>query len=237
MIRSGLSGTVGSLFDLFLPPSCSICGELLCKSNPPVCPICQEGFEPLQGNLCDCCGQPVPQPGKCQECMDREPHLEKICSACEFGGAAQDAVLRLKLDGRVELAPYLAGKISVADLGQDLLVPVPLHRKRLVQRGFNQSALIAVALSEQIGVPVDRYHLVRHRDTPSQFGMKDRQARIENVAGAFGVSGHHPFSNRRICLVDDVVTTGATLSACTTALHLAGAESVVAVTVARTVRW
>lgn len=220
MIRSFLSGAVGSIFDLFLPPSCSICGELLSKASPPVCPECQEGFEPLQ-----------------QECQDREPPLEKICSACEFGGAAQDAVLRLKLGGRVELASYLASKISNANLGQDLFVPVPLHKKRLVKRGFNQSALIAAALSARIGVPVDRYHLVRHRDTPSQFEMKDRQARIENVAGAFDVTVRHHFENLRICLVDDVVTTGATLNACAHALRQAGAESVVAVTFACTVRW
>ena len=242
MIRSRLASLIGSLSDLFWPPSCAICKALITHPDPPVCPACQEAFEPLEGPVCDRCGQPGGFPGHCADCQGEDPAPSRIRSAGPFDGILQDAILRLKLDGKTGLAPYLASWIAGANLdldlaGQDFLVGVPLHRRRLAQRGFNQSVLIGKALSRIIDVPLDRYHLVRHRDTPSQFKMQDRRAREKNVAEAFRVKAPHPFRNHRICLIDDVITTGATLRACADALSEAGAREVVAVTVARTVLW
>jgi ComF family protein len=242
MIPAGLRDLAGSLFDLLFPPSCAICQELLPRPAPPVCPACRDAFEHLDGELCDCCGQPVGKPGRCMDCPEEDPQPSRIRSAGPFGGILQDAVLRLKRDRKMELAPVLARFVADAkpdlDLpGQDFLVPVPLHRSRLARRGFNQSIEIARALSKILDLSLDTGHLVRWRDTPSQFQMKDKKAREQNVAGAFRVRPSHPFGDRRVCLVDDVVTTGATLKACAAALRQAGAKSVVALTVARTVQW
>jgi ComF family protein len=169
--------------------------------------------------------------------------VEKIRSVYEFGGTLQEAVLRLKVNRQTRLAALFAGQIAVAELPglnlreQDLLVPVPLHKSRQADRGFNQSQLIARRLSRLLDVPLAPYHLRRTLATPSQFQMKSKKERRENLKGAFSVTKRHPFGGRRICLIDDVVTTGSTLGACASALIESGAKRVVAVTVARTTHW
>jgi len=242
MIRQGLADLAGCLSDLIFPPTCAICSALTEHPDPPVCPACQDAFETLTGPVCERCGQPAGNPGRCAECRDRDLAPSVIRSAGPFGGVIQDAVLRLKADGKTRLAPFLAGFIAGAELDldlarQEILVPVPLSPRRLAQRGFNQSVLIARALTRISGVLTNCRHLIRRRDTPSQFKMPDRRAREQNVNGAFWVRPGHPFEGCRICLVDDVVTTGSTLGACADALLQAGARSVVAVTVARTMHW
>jgi ComF family protein len=232
---------LGSVLDLFLPRSCSICDALLSDTTAPVCADCTGFFEPLAPPICDHCGQPVRSGPVCAACDRPSPPAPRIRSALAFGGAVQEAVIKLKLGGRTELASYLAGFIDqhCIEVLQpdriDLLVPVPLHPARLAQRGSNQSALIARALSDLTGLEVDLRHLVRLRDTPSQFNMSNRDERMRNMKDAFRVKKKHPFSSSRLALVDDVVTTGATLGECARVCLAAGARSVVAVTAARTI--
>jgi len=234
---------LASLGDLLLPPACAVCGALLDQSASIVCPECLSGFEPLTGPLCRRCGQPYPGAGPCPDCRENQNRLEKVRSVFTFGGTLQEAVLSLKFNGRTRLAAVFADKIAGAELpdldlhSQDFLVPVPLHRSRQAHRGFNQSQLIARRLSRLLGIPLDPWHLQRVRPTPSQFQMKSKKERRENLKGAFSVTGRHSFGGKRICLVDDVVTTGSTLEACADALLKSGARRVAAVTVARTVHW
>ena len=234
---------LASLGDLLLPPACAVCGTLLDQSTPVVCPPCLSGFERLTGMLCRQCGQPYPGSDPCPDCRENKSRLEKVRSVYAFGGTLQEAVLRLKLFHKTRLAAFFADRIAEADLSDldlrdsDLLVPVPLHKGRQADRGFNQSQLIARRLSRVSNIPLAPYHLKRIRPTPSQFKMKSRKERRENLMGAFSVKGRHPFGGKRICLVDDVVTTGSTLDACADALLESGARRVVAVTVARTVHW
>jgi competence protein ComFC len=234
---------LAALGDLLLPPTCAVCGCLLDSSGTVVCPECFCGFEPLSGPGCSRCGQPYPGAGPCPDCRDEEGHLEKIRSVYAYGGPLQEAVLRLKLDKKTLLAPFFADRIARADLdgvdlrNQDFLVPVPLHKNRQAGRGFNQSQLIARRLSRLLDVPLASFHLHRTRPTPSQFQMATRKQRRENVKNAFAVGSRHPFDGKKLCLVDDVVTTGATLQECARALASAGAGRIVAVTLARTVRW
>jgi ComF family protein len=234
---------VAALGDLLLPPACAVCNALLDHPAGVVCPECLFGFEPLSGPLCDRCGQPCSGAGTCRDCRDDREPLEIIRSVYVFGGGVQEAVLRLKLWGKTRLASFFADQIGRATLAgldlrdQDLLVPVPLHRSRQADRGFNQSQLIARRLSGILGVSLAPYHLQRIRPTPSQFQMTTRADRRENVRKAFSVRDRHPFEGKKVCLVDDVVTTGSTLRACAAALARAGARRVTAVTVARTLHW
>ena len=234
---------LASLGDLLLPPACAVCGALLDSPAAVVCRQCLSGFELLSGPGCSRCGQPYPGSGPCPDCRDEKNHLEKIRSVYAFGGTLQEAVLRLKLNKKTRLAPFFADRIAGADLpdldlrSPDLLVPVPLHKKRQADRGFNQSQLIAGRLSRILEVPLAPYHLKRTGPTPSQFLMKSKKERRENLEGAFSVTGRHPFLDKHLCLVDDVVTTGSTLGACAAALSRAGAAGITAVTVARTVHW
>jgi ComF family protein len=233
---------LAALGDLLLPPACAVCGALLDHPAPAVCPECLFGFEHLSGPGCYRCGQPYPGAGLCPDCRGDQGHLGKIRSVYVFDGALQEAVLRLKLNKKTRLASFFADRIAWADLpdmnlrAQDYLVPVPLHKSRLAGRGFNQSQLIARRLSRLLGVGSAPYHLIRARPTLSQFQMKSKRARRDNLMGAFAVTGGHPFTGKDLCLVDDVVTTGSTLGACADALKQAGARRVVAVTVARTIQ-
>lgn len=243
MLPSLLAQTAGALADLLLPPACALCGLLLQRPDQVACTECQAELEPLQTPLCARCGQPHAGSGLCPQCHGGEYRLELIRAPLAFGESVQRAVLGLKVGRKTRLAPFLAGLIAAAELpdlrlsSRQLLVPVPLHQDRLRSRGFNQSALIARELSRLAGVPNAPLHLVRTRPTPSQSEMKTRQDRLKNVAGAFAVMPRHPFSEKDLCLVDDVVTTGATLESCAGELLRAGARSVVAVAVARAIRW
>lgn len=234
---------LASLGDLLLPPACAVCGTLLDQPASIICPECLSSFEPLTGPLCRRCGQPYPGAEPCPDCGENPNSLEKARSVYAFGGALQEAVLRLKLNHQTRLATVFADKIAEADLpdldlrAQDFMVPVPLHKSRQANRGFNQSQLIARRLSRLLNIPLAPFHLTRIRPTPSQFQMKSKKERRENLKGAFLVKGRHPFDGKRICLVDDVVTTGSTLGSCADALVKSGARRVVAVTVARTVHW
>ncbi len=128
------------------------------------------------------------------------------------------------------LAEWLAATWQLQHLAADLIVPVPLHRKRQAERGYNQSALLARELGERMGVRVAPAELVRTIQTRPQVGL-NREERRANIAGAFQCAGR--VTDLRIVLIDDVCTTGATLEACAAELRAAGARQVVGLTVAR----
>ncbi|HTM21446.1 MAG TPA: phosphoribosyltransferase family protein [Kofleriaceae bacterium] len=154
-----------------------------------------------------------------------------------YGGQLAVAVRRLKFGRRTEvaraLAPLLAPALAEAAAGCDLIVPVPLHWRRLAARGFNQAALLLAQAGRRLELPVDRLSLRRRRATAPQTGL-DARARRRNVDGAFAVAPRRAgrLAGRRILLFDDVVTTGATLAAAAEALRGAGAAEVTALCVA-----
>ena len=243
-IRNALGRIVrlpfGALLDLLLPPACSVCDELLDDPHEVICPTCRFGFDPIPAPICIRCGQPWTGQTACPDCQQEQPPLERIRSAYAFGGTMQDAILALKMGRRRELAKPLADALADAQAPDwswadvDLLVPIPLHRKRLAERGFNQAALLAQHLSWRLDLPCELGLLRRIRATPAQSGQIDRTTRKRNVQGAF--SARHPrrIAGQRICLVDDVVTTGATLSSAAMALKKVGAGQVTGFTLART---
>lgn len=184
-------------------------------------------------------------PTRCAACDERVRPRALFCAACAvsaepagvfvnaalapfaYGGAPATAVARLKYERRSDLAPRLAQELArVAGplVGHvDVVVPVPLHPRRLAERGFNQSALLAGPVARSLHALHGARHLARVRDTPRQATL-DRVARASNVAGAFAVRG--AVRGRRVLLVDDVLTTGATMRACAAVLAASGARSV-----------
>jgi ComF family protein len=202
-----LSAFGGALLDLVFPPRCPACGEDPLPPSP-FCAICAAAIDP------------APETG------------DGVRAGALFGGPIADAVHALKYGGHPEAAGPLGRWLSerVRVPAGAAVVWVPLGRRRLVERTYDQAMLLAAAFAREAGRPVLRGVLHRVRETPPQVG-RDRAARARNVAGAFaatpGVAG------RDLVLVDDVVTTGATVEAASLALRSAGARSVVVVALAR----
>lgn len=219
------------LLDWLLPARCGGCGAL----GTWLCPVCRGLIRPLREPICARCGRELEVRGEACSCRHRLRALEAVRSAAAYEGPLERAIHRLKYQGRRPLAGALAGLLAerfAPFVRPDaILLPVPLHRRRRRRRGFNQSQLLVEELRRVWPVGDARGRLVRRRDTRSQVGL-DRAQRRRNVEGAFHWKGPD-LECRPVLLVDDVITTCATVEACARALLEAGAGEVRALSVAR----
>jgi len=219
------------LLDLVLPPCCVVCG----KVEVWLCDGCAEQIPFADRPVCPRCGDAWDGPELCPRCRTSPLRAAPITSVFLFQDAIRDAVHALKYRGGVQVVDPLSGRMAEAwrcwGLSSDLLVPVPLFSDREALRGYNQSALLARALSTRVEVPIDETILFRTRATASQTHL-GRQERWDNVRDAFACSNARDLSGLRITLLDDVATTGATLDACAVALIAQGARNVSAFTLA-----
>ncbi len=227
-----------SFMDLLFPPLCHLCGDNLIDDG--FCTVCLDGFRRVEGPVCSVCGMPfvhgVGTDHVCGECLTTKRRFIMARSVFLYEGMALHALHLLKYSGRTELARplgYILAKEMAVPEGIDLVVPVPIHRDRLRQRGFNHALLLAREVARYHGLALDYTNLKKTRETPSQVGLK-RDERRRNVRGAFSVERREVFRNRRILLVDDVYTTGATVNECAGVIERAGG-SVVVLTLARAV--
>ncbi len=213
-------------------------------SEPGLCADCWSGIAFLDGPGCACCGLPFPveMEGEnfCAACLARKPAFDTARAILAYDEKSRGAILALKHADRLDLVPGFArwlartGRASLGDC--DLIVPVPLHRWRLWQRRYNQSAELARRLAADSAVTADPFVLVRSRATPSQGAMGSAKARRRNVQRAFQVPDPSRVAGKRILLLDDVLTTGATAEACARALKRAGASRVHVLALARVVK-
>lgn len=228
------------LLDLALPPRCLACGTIVADAGT-LCGGCWPNVEFIARPLCVSCGIPLtaaPDVGtlRCGACIAKHPPWHRARSVFRYQGVGRDLVLAFKHGDQLDAAPTLArwlvraGAELLAEA--DLIVPVPLHRRRLFSRRYNQSAVLALAIGKQTGLPVMVDALVRIRATPTQGGL-DRNARAANVRGAIAARPGRPLKDRRVVLLDDVLTTGATAGACVAALKKAGVVSADILTLAR----
>lgn len=224
----------GRLLDLVLPPRCVVCG----KVETWLCASCADALPFSVRPTCSRCGDAWDGPGLCPRCRTAPLHVNPIISAYVFQGPVRDAIHALKYRGGRQVVGPLSCRMATfwRDNGfpTDLLIPVPLHPERELQRGYNQSALLATALALQVEVPADVTILYRTRATASQTHL-DKQSRWDNVHDAFACSSTYDLTGLRVTLLDDVATTGATLDACAVALLAQGARSVGAFTLAHAV--
>jgi ComF family protein len=230
-----MAGQAGGLLSAFLnlvyPPYCVACH----RRSEWFCADCRSRIVPMSLPLCPRCGQTLRASSRCPSCLPADSALAGIRSLGPYRAPLSDAIHALKYQGLRVLARPLAEQLAqfwqVSALPVDAVMPVPLHPARQRARGYNQSALLARGFGALMGLPVREDLVARDRHTRPQVGL-GRDDRLSNVRGAFVLRTRFP-RGMRILLVDDVLTTGATLEACAQPLLDAGAASVYALTLAR----
>lgn len=232
-----------TIFDILLPPCCPTCDAPVDQPGL-MCAACFNKLTLLAEPFCRRCGVPFASqtdagPSRlCPGCLAAPPVFERARAALCYDAGAERLILPLKYGDRTEFAAVLALHMARAGAellrAADLMVPVPLHRRRLFARRYNQAALLARALTRRTGRPSVPDALVRRRATAS-LGQMSAAKRAAEVADAFAVrrSRAQHINSRRVLLIDDVLTSGATANACARALKAAGAASVDVLAAAR----
>jgi ComF family protein len=233
---------LNAILDFLLPPLCLNCYEPV-GEHQTLCPSCWKAIHFTAPPCCARCGLPFDVPVEagtlCGECLTSPPTYTSARSAMIYDEASKRLVLSFKYGDRLHVVPALAGWMQRAGesflADADMIIPVPLHRWRLFLRRYNQAALLAQALSRNTGKPVEIDCLQRRRATKSQ-GKMNREKRKQNVKNAFCFThrGIDKIKGKNIILIDDVLTTGATVNECSRVLLEAGAERVDVLTLMRT---
>ncbi|MFH1136451.1 MAG: ComF family protein [Pseudomonadota bacterium] len=257
---SGTAGQWSAMFfrgalDLLFPPRCPLCDVFLSpepdarggrrRQGPGFCPACLGGFPPLPRSHCSKCGLPfeadLPTPHACGRCLAKPPPYRRAMSAGLYEGALRRAVHRFKYQGRMDLVAPLAG-FMMDHLAPpfyppevDLILPAPLHARRLRERGFNQALVLARELFRDFPHKVRVDLLTRVRFTSPQAGLRGR-ARRRNVKGVFLAPQPRKLAGRTVMIFDDIHTTGATAAECARTVLKAGARDVLVLTLARVKR-
>ena len=232
-----------ALIDFFFPPLCLVCRRpLLSYERTFLCDSCSADLAFIDSPLCCSCGIMFPsragEDHLCGNCRESPPCFDRARAAGVYAGTLRDAIHQLKYRGGLMFAKHLGqllaehGSRLLTVAALDLIVPVPLHPRRLRQRGYNQSLELARHVSASWGISVAPEWLVRNRETSRQTALS-RQERSRNVRGAFAWTGP-ALGDKRVVLIDDVYTSGATANECAGVLKKSGAGTVEVLTLAHT---
>ncbi len=219
--------------DWIYPPYCGGCGQF----GNRWCEHCQSSVESLPVEICPICGNPQPGSYVCHRCADQPPAFRQLRSALVFKGSVRNAIHRLKYDRDMglgeSLSRHLIDLVKGLNWPLDQVISVPLSNAHLIERGYNQSNLLARPLALALQIPFIPQAIKRTRETRSQVGLSAKERDI-NVRDAFWANANL-VKNKTVVVIDDVTTTGSTIRECASALHAAGALSVYGLTLARAV--
>ncbi|NCC52932.1 MAG: ComF family protein [Spartobacteria bacterium] len=231
--------------DLLYPRRCAGCGTEEIGATPFLCWECFQELLPVQPPFCSVCGQPVwgniDASYICAACSAKTPGYDAAYGCLLYEGLAREMIVSLKYNAATWLVPDLAAILEAGfrarygDILVDSVAFVPLYHRKLRERGYNQAELLARRLARSLDKDVVSRCLVRKRHTPSQTRLTAAQ-RATNVEGAFGFRWRRWLEGKRILLIDDVMTTGATVSECARVLKKGGAARVYVLTAARGLR-
>ncbi|MBN1828186.1 MAG: ComF family protein [Deltaproteobacteria bacterium] len=232
------------LLDLLFPPQCRLCGALLTHGSPPtVCQDCRILVSRLAAPQCLRCGHPVQDSSgeshPCGECLLDSPPFEKARSMGRYEGLLLRAIHRFKFSGDRSVGELLGDLMALNHYESfniddySLIIPVPLHPRRLRQRGFNQSLVLARRIAKRFSVPIDSHILLKREDRIPQTGLT-RAHRKRNVRNLYTLRKRTSLRGLKVLLIDDVYTTGATVKECSRMLLKAEAAEVGVLTAART---
>ncbi len=225
-----LTRAAGPLLDLVFPRTCAGCG----RESGYLCDECEADAPRLGPPQCRVCSAPS-RASLCAWCRSANQPFNGITAPYRWTGVVRELVYSLKYRNVRASAPRLAELMSAhlmeKSIDADIIAPVPLHPSRERERGYNQSELLARQVSSSTGMPMDAKLLARSRNTPPQVTMTSPEERRQNVVGAFECIGDA--TGRRVLLIDDVVTSGATVAECSAQLRNAGASGVWVLSLAR----
>lgn len=238
-----LKQLIRNVGDIIFPPQCLACTETEHLSpNRLFCISCRVKVRFIEGSLCTICGLPffnsAAESHICGACLEKKPLYAMARAVVSFETVIMEVIHKFKYNRDLALGDALGSlfaEFSFPDLNfsdYKMLIPVPLHKKKLQERGFNQALLLAKRMGKKYSLPVNFSLLKRHKFTLTQTGLNQRE-REENIKGAFSVIGKKEAVGENIILIDDVFTTGATVNECTRTLLEAGACRVSVLTLAR----
>lgn len=232
-----------SVIDFLFPPTCPICGTSV-QTNGELCGDCWGCFDWIGENHCVKCGYPFPDgyetdaDAMCPVCAAGKNELDLIRSACVYDDMSRSVMLPFKHGGRIKFARFMSHAMIWAlrdvDIMPDIIMPVPLANRRLFHRGYNQATLLAREISRAYGKPIDFDSV--HRKYRPNMGHKTSAQRAEHIRGVFSVINRDAIRGKKILLIDDVMTSGATFAELGRVLRRAGADAVYGVTFCRVVR-
>lgn len=237
------SKIINSIVNFLFPPVCPLCGESV-STHGELCDDCWTAFNWIDDNHCVCCGYPLEYSMEivsgtmCATCAAGKNELDLIRSACVYDDASRGAILPFKHGGKISYSTFMSRAmiwaLRDANISPDVVMPVPLARRRIFTRGYNQAALLAKPIARAYGATID-YDTV-HRKYRPDMGHKNARQRAENIRGVFSVKNPNKIRGRNILLVDDVMTSGATFREMRRVLMRAGAAHVYGVTFCRVAR-
>ena len=236
------------LINIIYPRRCHICSCFLPEDKEYnlshyICDNCNIGLTPITNPICSICGLPFAvsagQEHLCETCLRKNPWYDLARAPYLYSGLIAKTIQRFKYKSGTYLAPFFGTLLSafakelIHNPKDITIVPVPLHRRRLRERGFNQSLLLAKGLASGLGAKLDYLSLIRKRNTRVQTGL-GKEERRKNVKNAFSVINRQAINDKKILMIDDVFTTGHTLNECSRTLKESGASYIVCLTLART---
>ncbi len=237
-------GSLQGLCDLIFPPNCLLCKNFIPISphDFPVCPRCQNLIKSNRPPFCQRCSRPLSRLSAglfCTICQKKNPAFDAAWAACLFNESLRELIHYFKYEQRTALTSYFSHHIlnfmtaycteRIAAI--DYLIPIPLHPARFRERGYNQALLLAQTIAQTLHIPLSKNNLIRVRytDPQTELGLKDRWT---NIQDAFRIKRPAELKGKNILLIDDLLTTGATVSEAAQVLKQAGAQGVYAVTLA-----
>lgn len=241
-----ITEVLDDISNVIFPPQCLGCAEILHPHGRQLfCSACKEKIKFITGNLCPVCGTTFSNsPAEshlCGNCLKNKPYFSCARAVFSYETIILEVIHQFKYGNNISVGARLASLMAdfsfpdVEFTDYSLIMPVPLHIKRLRERGFNQSLILARALAKKWLIPLDFSLLKRHKSTLTQTGLHKTE-RKQNIKGAFEVSDKNKIAGKNVLLIDDVYTTGATINECAKTLIKAGAQNVTVLTLARVIQ-
>ena len=233
------------ILQFFLPPQCPCCEKVLDESERGFCKDCLSQIRWIEPPFCSICGAPFPsrdiEDHPCSDCMSKKRYFTIARVIGLYEGTLRKVIHQWKYEGRSSLTPYFVKWMGEALYRYwpapffDLIIPVPLHKSRLRNRGFNQAMVLVKGLSDLTGLPYAKRILIKKKATIPQVDLSILE-REKGLKGSFEINQNEKIKGKRILLIDDVYTTGATVNECSKVLMSSGAKSVDVLTLAHTVK-